>query len=636
MKNHKKKFLILLLGSLLILSACGTKPVVLETTVTPQAVKVQTVAASLSAARTLNYPGIVSSESEATIAAKTSGTITGFSAQAGDKVSLGQELARIDDVNSTNFNPNALNSTQIKQAQIAVQQAQAAYQLSQASYDSLLVSSAKDLQQADISRQQAVSGQTNLNTTTGESLKSAQLAYETSQIATEQANLNLENNQKQFAQNNSSVNANASVAADSAANLAASIIVSLNNMLGVDDNKSVVVPYQTSLGALDPNSYSDFKIGYSQAKAESTAYSAKSFTDSGTKLEAAIHLAQSVKAATDEAKHLLDKSITAASLPASAVAGPSLSGFQTAVAADQAQLNAMILQAQAADQALANNSLGSNSGLDTLQKAYQLAQQQEAAALQNLKSLQAGNTSQTDQASFSVSLADNQYENLKIKIEAQLATAKTQVETSLLQYNNAQVALQNLYDIHSIVSPIDGTLSRKLVSNGDTVSAGQLVATVSQTNNLKVQFYIEAERLADIKPGVPAVVTDNNNKAYQGIVSSVSAQSDPTTHRFLAEIKLESQDGLVIGTVVNVEINLTISTAATPGLIILPLAAVNVGQNGDTIFIIDNGQAKSIPVTVATVIGELVEVKTDLPATAAIVIDGNQLIQDGSPVTIQP
>jgi len=302
------------------------------------------------------------------------------------------------------------------------------------------------------------------------------------------------------------------------------------------------------------------------------------------------------------------------------------------VAGYQTQINTAVSQINGVNQALINVELNNTSLLDSLRQAYELAKQQEASAEQSLNNLRAGNSSQKDQANFAYNLAQNQYDNLKIKLEAQIATSKTQMETAELQYNNALVALQSLYDAHSIISPLKGTISAISVIDGETVVPGQPVITVSQLDNIKVQFYIEPESLLEIKAGQPVTIKDDKGSIYAGIISAVSPQADPISRRFLAEAKLENSTGLFLGTIVNVEFSL-VKTAGGNDYLILPLAAVNVGQAGNNIFIIENNRAKKIPVEIFQVLGEYVRIKVDLPLEAVIITDGNKLIQDGELVS---
>lgn len=631
----KKNYLLipLLVLSIFSLTACGKKK---DETPAPEAtavnVVVQEIAQSLSANRELEYPGLIVSDSEAKIIAKTSGTISGFKANAGDKVSLGQELAKIDDVNSTSYNPANFNSSQIKQAKLAVNQAQAAYKLARTNYNNLLVSSVKDLKAAEISRDQAAKGQENLALTTAESMKSANLAYETAKIATEQARLSLENRKKLNLQGEESTDTNADIAADSAANLCGTVISNVNTLTGFDEDNTISISYKTNLGALDSATYSKASDSYRQAKSAYKNYLSKDFSGTENKVDETIKLVQSTKVMIDNVKLLFEKSVSSSNLPQSSPTGVSLSGLQTSASTYQTQVNGALNQVNSAKQGLSNTSLNNDSLLVTLEKAYELAKQQEASALQSLNNLKTGNTSQIDQSQFVLSLAQNQYDNAKVKIESQIASAKVQMENSESQYNNALLSLQSLYDIHSVVSPIEGTITQK-VNNGDTVSVGQVVATISQTEKTKVKIFVEPENLADLKPGLLASVS-NGEETVNGIVSSISPQADTLTRRFPVEIVLENSSSLYLGTVVNVKIVITKSVAGEAGAILLPLSSIEIGQNGDQVMIVENNRAKKIPIEVASVLGDLAKVKiTNYPPQTLIIVEGNKLVREGDLVT---
>lgn len=632
-KNMKKFFLAVFLISLsLTLSACGPTAEEQSEETKPVSVSGRAVSETLIWEQELSYPGIVSSESEAKIIAKTGGTISGFEVAIGTKVVPGQELGRIDD--QVEVSGNNFNAGQIKQAQIGVEQAQSAYQLARTSYENLLLSSTKDLKSAELSLVQATTNEKNLTITTGEGFKSAELAYETAKIAVEQAQNNLTSGQKQLAQAEVDALENATLAADSAIATAGSLLSGINNMAAFDDNGVVTINYSPSLGALEAGSYGQAEWAYEQAKDLYDNSLKSDYPDIPARLRAAITVLKETKAAVDATKYLLEKSIPSAALPQTAAMGVSLSGLQQQVAAYQTQANGALAQAQAAEQGLNSLDLSRETTIQNLEKAYQLAQQQEAAAAQNLNNLRAGNTSQQDQAGLAADLAQNQYENLKVKMSSQLAAARSQMDSAHLQYENAQVALQNLFDVHSIIAPISGTLTSRSVNNGDTVSAGQVVATVSQVEKLKVRFYLEADRLGDIQAGTAALVKDNSGREYSGVISSVSQQPDERSRRFLAELSLEQDEGLVIGSVVDVKIKITQTLKADAGLSWLPLSALNIGQNETKILVFDNGYAREQVVTVAEVQGEMAKVETGLGLEEIIITTGNKLVDPGQAITL--
>lgn len=631
MKFRKLLFLGALIVSSLFLSACGTPDEVKKAEPEPLSVKTQTVAASQRVSQSLSYPGLVSADSEATIIAKTAGNLTAVKMKVGDKVTLGQELAKIDDVGSGPANSSAFSANQIKQAQIAVSSAEAAYNLAKQNYNNILISSVKDLKAAEIARDQAAKSESNLGVTTSESVKSAELAYETARLATQQAATSLANREKLAQQTAADTRTNAGLTASSVAATAGGIVTNINNFTGFDTSNNVSISYRSNLGALDSSTFDAAKQSYQRAKEMYVSYQAREKGTVEEEVDAAIELVTAAKEAADDAKKLLDKTTTSVNLPQSSPTGTSLSGLQAAVSGYQTQINSALGQINSVKQALASVELNNNTVLDGLRQALSIAKQQEESAKQNLTNLKSGNTSQKNQASFASSLAQNQFDNAKVKIETQVAAAKTQVDTAQLQYNNALVALDSLYDAHSIISPLDGTVTKIFVAEGQSVGPGQAVVTVSKTQDIKVQFYLESTNLEDVKPGVPALVVDSSGKEYTGAVSAVSPQADPVTRRFLAEVKLPDSSGLLLGTVVDVSVQSS-TIARGEGSMILPLEAITVGQNGSHIFIIEDGKAKRIEVEVKEVKGELARVQANLGPETAVIVSGNRRVEDGQAV----
>ncbi len=637
MKIKKIMIFSLLLFTVVTLSACGKKTSEEQNAeIEAPVVEVQSVSNSRNLEQESIYPAIVSAGMEARLSAQMPGVVTGADFQVGDIVSAGQVLASVNEIGSNTSSFSGANSNQIRQAAIATQQAQAAYELARSNYENILISSTKDLEQANIARQQASSSLNNLGSTSGENIKSAQLAYESAQLAAEQARLSLVNREKQLEQSSKNIEANAKLAASAALNISGSVLTGINNITGLDDNNVVYINYRNNLGALDSSSYNRADIAYQAAKASYDDYLKQDNSDTKVSLNKAINMLNKFKSLADATKYLFDKSIPSSNLPQSSAVGVSLSSLQSAAASYQSQLNAALSQAQSASQALANFDLENESVLDSLNQAYALAKKQEASASQNLSSLKAGNKSQSDQASFSVSLADNQYENLKIKINSQILAAKTQMDSANLQYNNAAVALQGLYDTRSIVSPIDAKVFQKLVSNGDTVSAGQLMAVVGQSDGIKLKFFVEPENVAFISLEQEVRAIDSDGKEYIGKISSVSAQADMISKRFQVEASLVNlENPPLLGTVVNVHLSLSKDSVLDNNSIFLPLSAIEIGQNGNFISLVEDNKVKKMAVEIDSVLGETAKVRLDAPGEALIIISGNKLLNEGDAVTIK-
>ena len=457
--------------------------------------------------------------------------------------------------------------------------------------------SSSQVRQAQLAVEQAEVTRRNLALTSAAGLKSAQIAYESAQIATEQARLNLQNRQTSITQSYGDTDTNANTAADAAADTCGAVITGINNITAFDPTTVADSPYKNNLGVIDYQLSINAKNTFSATKTLYNKYLAENFTDTKTKINQAIELTKQTSRLADMTKKYLDASLVGGPLT-SAV----LSGFQSAVAGYQTQLNGASAQVNAAQQALTNNVINNDTNSDALTKAYELAQQQEKTVQQALASQQ--------------------------------ANIKSMLDAADLQYRNALLNLQSIIDIHSVIAPLSGKITQSFVSQGDTVSAGELLATISSGQTMKFQFFVDETVLKNINKDQAVIIKNNDEKEIPGKITSLSSQADALTKRFLVEVTPAGPNAndFSLGTVVNILI--TVEEKSDSNNIILPLSAIAIGQNSNSLFTIDNGQAKEINVAIVKIQGETAEIKTDLPDTAVIITDGNKLIQDGDLVEL--
>lgn len=241
------------------------------------------------------------------------------------------------------------------------------------------------------------------------------------------------------------------------------------------------------------------------------------------------------------------------------------------------------------------------------------------------------------QAKKAYALAKDNYENIRSatsSTDAQIEAAKTQRDIAKLQYENATIGLNSNLDNRLITSPISGIVTQKNVSVGDSVSVGQVLATISKTANIKVQFYVDQAQKNQLKAGQEINAKDSEKNDVALIVRNISPVADTATKRFLVEAYPKTRlSNLSSGTVISVEFD-TDKKVGDPNNIILPLTAINVGQNENYIFVAENGKAKKTLVTIVKVDGETAEINFDDSENAEIIIEGNKLVQSGSEINI--
>lgn len=602
---------------------------VVETIAIP--VRAQKALDSFESTEIVTYPGVIKSENEAVIIAKANGTASNIAVNVGDRVRIGQELVKIDDVtsNGASIPQVGFNANQIKQAEVAVQQAQASLQLARNNEATLLLSSNRDLRQAEIAKEQSATAEQNLQKTTAESLKTAESAYETAKLATEQARLALENRKKISDQSTDDVKVNANTTMTSAVDTSASVISGINTVTGVEVSNGGVLAYRDRLGTLDNSSSERAHQSYLMANEALKTYRSTVFTDQKTQLSAVTVLVEKTKKLADDAKYMLEKTIASTVLPQA-----TLSAIQTQVNGYQTQENAIQAQLNQISQALTNTDLNNGTTLDALQKAYEIAQKQEQTALQNIQNLKAGNTTQTDQMGYSVETAQNQLEATKTRINGQVSSAKSQVDLAEMQYQNAVIALQNLSDSHRAISPIDGVVISKTVSNGDTVSQGQTLAVIGTPDQLTTSFFIDQESLAMIERGFEVRISSSDGMSATGTIISIAPQADPVTRRYEVEVRPLLTDGIQFSLGSIVDITVPIRKIAGQGNILVPISSIDVTENGTFLMVIKDSKAERILVEVKRVLGEIVEIKAEITPETLVIVDGNRLTAQGSLVEI--
>jgi multidrug efflux system membrane fusion protein len=260
--------------------------------------------------------------------------------------------------------------------------------------------------------------------------------------------------------------------------------------------------------------------------------------------------------------------------------------------------------------------------------------------------------------------------------EDQLATVASDQGTVEVDRGAVQAAKINL-EFCRIVSPVSGRTGVRLVDPGNIVSASGSVSSVANTSSatssaapstsgastaagansgssggsgivvvnqvqpIAVTFTVpqgEFQRLMQASDGfrkplnVQALSQESGEVLDTGELRIVDNRVDQNTGS--VELKARFPNAgpkLWPGQFVNVRLGMQKVTNA----IVLPLAAINRGPNGQYVFLV-TGQGKAVmqPVSVGSVQGQSVVVKSGVKPGDVIVLDGQMVLNNGSPVRI--
>lgn len=221
---------------------------------------------------------------------------------------------------------------------------------------------------------------------------------------------------------------------------------------------------------------------------------------------------------------------------------------------------------------------------------------------------------------------------------AQAKTAEATARADEAKLDNAK--LDVVYC--TIRAPFAGKTGRYLKRVGDTVSANtDALVTVNELQPLRVAFAVPSEWLPRIqaheeKDGslqVLASAVGDDAPPHEGKLMFIDNAVDAKTGTILLKAQFENENKrLWPGEFVNLKLVLAIEEEA----LVVPSAAVQVGQKGNFVFVVKPDRTVvSTPVTVDRAIGDFSVVSEGLSAGDVVVIDGQLGLKSGRHVEIR-
>jgi HlyD family secretion protein len=109
-------------------------------------------------------------------------------------------------------------------------------------------------------------------------------------------------------------------------------------------------------------------------------------------------------------------------------------------------------------------------------------------------------------------------------------TAYDVAASQLRMYQAAQRTAEVRLRDAVILSPLNGTVLRKIIDEGETVGAGATIFLLGDLENPWVRVYVKEDRLGQVKLGQKAEVTVDSypKKQYEGVVTSISSEAEFT------------------------------------------------------------------------------------------------------------
>lgn len=225
--------------------------------------------------------------------------------------------------------------------------------------------------------------------------------------------------------------------------------------------------------------------------------------------------------------------------------------------------------------------------------------------------------------------AKKEYERMQSLIGDKIVSAKD-FEQARLNYENAKTAWEAVKgkqtsDGVSVVAPQNGYLKNLLVKEGDYVSVGQPLATVTQNNRLMLRAEV-SEKYYQSLPVIRSANfrTPYDDQTYQlselhGRLLSYGKSSDANAFYIPVTFEFDNKGAIIPGSFVEIYL----LTAPMENVISVPTSALIEEQGIYSVFVKEHEEAyRKVPVTLGADNGKEVQILSGLKAGDEVVIEG--------------
>lgn len=211
-----------------------------------------------------------------------------------------------------------------------------------------------------------------------------------------------------------------------------------------------------------------------------------------------------------------------------------------------------------------------------------------------------------NQADYDVAL--NAVNNIKADIEI----VKAQIDKTIIK------------------APFTGKLGLRMVSPGAYVTPQLVMATLQQTNQLKIDFNVPEMYVNMIQKGKTVRAIAENNKEYFATIEAEESQVNSSTGNIKVRATLQ-QCNLKPGEFVKVQLDAGIGKQS----IMVPTNAIIPDANSKKIIIVKDGKGEMVKIKTGLRNAYGVEVTEGLNPGDTIVVTGVLFVKSGKPVKIR-
>lgn len=536
----------------------------------------------------LNISGTVIAQEEITIAAEISGTVSRVYKKEGQKINPGENIMQLgtsDNMLSVTYASaqRSLSSAsqlvnltkqagtkQIKNAEIAVEKAKIAYNklkdtktLSSNSSAATTLSSKKTVEIAEKSLELAKKSLSDLKT-------------------------NLDKNKINLIENTANGVSSAFVSMKSAIDYVDSLFGISDINKGDNDAYEVYLygnaPYDTIQGLKDKWKYIEPQIN--EVKNQFTTINKKTYTKEDESIvlqnaSSAIDVLKEIRTLLRMGDEILQYSFNTPQFTQSTI-----DGLKSNIKGQLQSIESTISTLTGYEQAISDFNITSPQQILNAEIQVSTAESQLASAQSGLDGLKNTETSSNINLESSLQDAQNAIDSANAQLEMTKVQAGVNEQTAIAQLNQAQSNLDSAaFSLSklSIDASINGTITKILKKDGDSVQAGTPLVVISDVKALKLQGDVSVEESLQLKLGMPAKIKiEGTEKEFVGQVSLIYPEADKVTRRVKIEILIPNAGNIPANTFATAKI--TLQNAAPQ--VYIPLSSL-ISQNPPAVMMVE-------------------------------------------------
>lgn len=237
---------------------------------------------------------------------------------------------------------------------------------------------------------------------------------------------------------------------------------------------------------------------------------------------------------------------------------------------------------------------------------------------------------QTQYKTTKISLANLETEKNRVEMLLKTGSAtQQQYDQILTQYNSTKEQLEFLEQNTYVKAPFSGVISAKTYEDGE-LYGGQPILVLTQIDRLKALVAIPETYFPLFKAGMKLTLTSEiyPDQVFPATVEIVYPTVDPASHTFQCKIVIPNGKNLLRP---GMYVTTTIGLGKTKA-IVAPYQAVEklVGANDRYVFIVENGRAKRVSVTLGQRFDQDIElISPEIVPGVEMVTTGQHKLVDG-------